>query len=84
MAWCITAGMKLWYTNKLPFTSFTTLTPHSSAKRDFHTYVMFSVQYTYVQNHATCIECTVLHANSTCVTCYKGGKGGKGVPCYLN
>ena len=40
--------MKFWHTNKLPFTSFTTLTPHSRAKRDFHAYVIVSVQYTYV------------------------------------
>ena len=43
-----TPGMKLWYTNNSPFTSYTTLTPHSDSRSDFSTYVTSHVHYTYV------------------------------------
>ena len=41
-------GMKFWCTNKISFVSYTTLTPHTNARRDFHTYVMSHFQYTYM------------------------------------
>ena len=43
-----TPGMKLWYTNNSPFTSYTTVTPHSDFRSDFSAYVTSHVQYTYV------------------------------------
>ena len=61
--------MKLWYTNYSPFTSYTTVTPHSDSRSDFSAYMTSHVQYTTYKISA-CIECaTVLRANITCVTC---------------
>ena len=37
MAWWIYPTNETWYTDKLPFTSYTTLTPHSFARRGFDT-----------------------------------------------
>ena len=61
--------MKLWYTNKLSFTSYTTLTRHSCARWNFHVYVMSRVQCTMYKIIATSIECTTaLQANNMRVT----------------
>ena len=38
------------------FTSYTTLTPHSCTRRDFHAYMMSRVQYTTYKIIAMCIE----------------------------
>ena len=58
MAWCTYPRMKLWFIDKSPFTSYTTLT----------SYVTSHVQYTKII--AMCIECaTALWANNTRVTC---------------
>ena len=48
MAWCTHPGMKLWYTNNSPFTSYSTVIPHSDSRSNFSTYVMSHVQYMYV------------------------------------
>ena len=58
--------MKLWYTNNFPFTSYTTLTPHSDSRS---AYVTSHVQYTTYKIIATCIErATALRANNMRVT----------------
>ena len=36
---CMVVHLHQEYTNKLPFTSYTTLTPHNRAKMNFHAYV---------------------------------------------
>ena len=60
--------MKLWYTNNSPFTSYTTVTPHSDSRSDFFPYVMSYIQYTAYKIIA-CIKCaTVLQANIMRVT----------------
>ena len=51
----LTRGMKLWYTDGFPFTSYTTLTAHMQRFRSkFSSYVMPHAQYT------TCIERTTM------------------------
>ena len=56
-------GIKLWYTNNSPFTSYTTVTPHSDSRSDSSAYVTSHVEYTTYKIIA-CIECaTVLQAN---------------------
>ena len=69
--------MKLWYINKSPFTSYTTVTPHSDSQGDFLAYVTSHVQYTTYKIIATCIErTTMLQANITQVMHkYKAGEG---------
>ena len=47
--------MKLWYTNKSPFTSYTTITPHSDSQNDFSAYVTSHVQYTYLRKSLLCV-----------------------------
>ena len=47
--------MKLWYTNNSPFTSYTTVTPHSDSRSDSSAYVTSHVQYTTYKIIA-CIE----------------------------
>ena len=49
--------MELWYTNQPPFTSYTSLTPCSSTRRDFPTYVTSHIPYAY---NTTCIECSIM------------------------
>ena len=57
------AGRKLWYTDKLPFTSYTTFTPHSCVRRDFHAYVTSCIEYTTYKITVTCIECANVRAS---------------------
>ena len=47
--------MKLWYTSNSPFTSYTTVTPHSDSRSDISAYVTSHVQYTMYKIIA-CIE----------------------------
>ena len=56
-------GRKLWYTDKLPFTSYTTFTPHSCVRRDFHAYVTSCIEYTTYKITVTCIECANVRAS---------------------
>ena len=72
--------LKLWYTNNSPFTSYTTVTPHSDSRSDFLAYVMSRIQYTYTYKIiATCIErATVLWGDIMCVM-----REYKALPCLM-
>ena len=59
--------MKLWYTNNSPFTSYTTVTPHSDSRSDFSTYVTSHVQYTTYKIIVYIERATVLRADITSV-----------------
>ena len=68
--------MKLWYTNNSPFTSYTTVTPHSDSRSDTSAYVTSHVQYTAYKSMACIERATVLRANNMRVTHeYKAGEG---------
>ena len=72
--------MKLWYTSNSPFTSYTTVTPHSDFRSDLSAYMTSHVQYT-TYKIIVCIErATVLCANIMHVT--REYKAGESVPCY--
>ena len=60
--------MKLWYTNNSPFTSYTTVTPHSNSQSNFSAYVTSHVQYTTYKIIACIEHATVLWANITHIT----------------
>ena len=76
----LTPGMRLWYTNNSPFTSYTTVTPHSDSRSDFSAYVTSHIQYTTYKIIACIERTTMLRADIMHVMCeYKAGEG---VPCY--
>ena len=67
--------MKLWYTNNSPFTSYTTVTPHSDSRSDYSAYVMAHIQYTTYKIIACNERTTALWANIMRVTReYKAGE----------
>ena len=55
--------MKLWYTINSPFTSYTTVTPHSDSQSDFSAYVTLHIQHTTYKINARIEHATVLWAN---------------------
>ena len=59
--------MKLWYTNNSPFTSYTTVTPHSDSRPEAPTYKIIA-----------CIECATVHY----VCNAREYKAGEEVPRY--
>ena len=66
MPWC-TYSMKLSFTTMHPFTSYTTLTPHSDIEGDLPAYVTSHVPYSHIYKiNAMCGECTVVLQSNGC------------------
>ena len=59
--------MKVWSTNKLHFSRYTTFTPHSDTKTYFHTYVTSHVQMLSYEIIVTLLSTTLLRTNKTCI-----------------
>ena len=68
---------QLCHTNNSPFTSYTTVTPHSDSRSDFSAYVTSHVQYTTYEIIACIERATMLRANIMRVT--RECKAGEGV-----